>query len=351
MVDNVIADSGDSLGATFATDEIDGIQYPITKITYGALDSQTLVDPSNGLPVVNHSQVSTVNSSTTPLGIDAVFTGTSEDISNFAAVNISIYTDQDSAIDGVSLEWSTDGTNWDHTQTHTVTADTSFIIQAMSEGNYFRLVYTNGGTGQGVFRLKVIYKVVPSIGEVQQLDEAVDDNSDAQLVRAVLTARKPDTTYTNIQSTAGGNLKVSVEEFDTPLPAGTNNIGDVDVLTLPASVQGPGNPSVDSYAHVAINLTTGANQVLVSSAASKQIWVYGYALTCGDANGQTVSLQDEDDTAVTGTMEFAQYGGISAPPSGNFSMPLFKLATDKDLEIDITGGDVDGWLAYAIVSV
>lgn len=117
------------------------------------------------------------------------------------------------------------------------------------------------------------------------------------------------------------------------------------------ALEGPGNPVIDSYATVAINLTTGANQVLVSSAADKQIWVYGYAFTVGDAAGQTVSLQDEDDTALTGIMEFAQYGGISVPPSGNFAMPVFKCATDKDLEIDITGGDVDGWLAYAIVSV
>jgi hypothetical protein len=117
------------------------------------------------------------------------------------------------------------------------------------------------------------------------------------------------------------------------------------------ALEGPGNPVIDSYATVAINLTTGANQVLVSSAANKQIWVYGYAFTCGDADGQTVSLQDEDDTALTGIMEFKQYGGISAPPSGNFAMPVFKCATDKDLEVDITGGDVDGWLAYAIVSV
>jgi hypothetical protein len=117
------------------------------------------------------------------------------------------------------------------------------------------------------------------------------------------------------------------------------------------ALEGPGNPVIDSYATVAINLTTGANQVLVSSAANKQIWVYGYAFTVGDAAGQTVSLQDEDDTALTGVMEFAQYGGISVPPSGNFAMPVFKCATDKDLEIDITGGDVDGWLAYALVSV
>ena len=118
-----------------------------------------------------------------------------------------------------------------------------------------------------------------------------------------------------------------------------------------SSLNGPGVPVVDSYGSVAINLTTGANQVLVSSAADKQIWVYGYAFTCGDADGQTVSLQDEDDAALTGIMEFSQYGGISAPPSGNFSMPLFKLGTDKDLEIDITGGDVDGWLVYSIVDV
>lgn len=149
---------------------------------------------------------------------------------------------------------------------------------------------------------------------------------------------------------SGSEMQVDVV---AALPAGTNNIGDVDVLSVPRSQSGPSEPgtAIDSYSHVAINLTTGADQVLVSSAASKQIWVYGYAFTCGDAAGQTVSLQDEDNVALTGIMEFAQYGGISAPPSGNFSMPLFKLGTDKDLEIDITGGDVDGWLAYAIVSV
>lgn len=168
---------------------------------------------------------------------------------------------------------------------------------------------------------------------------------------------------TNLGTVAGAVSGTEMQvDVVAALPAGTNaigklaansgvDIGDVDVTSLPASIQGPGNPTIDSYSHVAINLTTGADQVLVSSAASKQIWVYGYGFTCGDADGQTVSLQDEDDTAVTGIMEFAQYGGISVPPSGNFAMPVFKLGTDKDLEIDITGGDVDGWLAYAIVSV
>ncbi len=119
---------------------------------------------------------------------------------------------------------------------------------------------------------------------------------------------------------------------------------------LDDSISGPGALVVDSYANIAINLTTGANQVLVSSAANKQIWVYGYGFLCG-SDGVTVSFQDEDDVAVTGIMPFAQRGGKVVAPSGNFSMPVHKLATNKDLEVDITGGDVDGWLAYAIISV
>ena len=166
-------------------------------------------------------------------------------------------------------------------------------------------------------------------------------------VEALLTTIDTDTS-TLAGAIAGTEMQVDVV---AALPAGDNNVGNVDIVTLPASIDGPGAPTIDSYSNIPINLTTGANQVLVSSAADKQIWVYAYGFTCGSADGQTVSLQDEDDTAVTGVMEFGQYGGISVPPSGNFAMPIHKLATNKDLEVDITGGDVDGFLTYAIVSV
>lgn len=158
-----------------------------------------------------------------------------------------------------------------------------------------------------------------------------------------------------------GRLWVSAT-VDAALPTGSNaigklaansgvDIGDVDVTSLPDTLQGPAAISIDSYTQVAINLTTGNDQVLVSSAANKQIWVYGYGFTCGDADGQTVSFQDEDNAALSGIMEFSQYGGMAVAPSGNFAMPIWKLATNKDLEVDIGGGDVDGWIAYAILSV
>lgn len=170
----------------------------------------------------------------------------------------------------------------------------------------------------------------------------------------------PDTASA-IQCNAGTNLNTSSLALDTSVDGIEGLITTLDAVVdtissaiadLVLGLVGPANPTdFDSYTSVAINLTTGANQVLVSSAANKQIWVYSVSLLCGDADGQTFSFQDEDDTQLNGIQEVSQYGGLVRPGSGNFNMPIWKLGTDKDLEIDITGGDCDGDLQYAIVDV
>jgi hypothetical protein len=141
-----------------------------------------------------------------------------------------------------------------------------------------------------------------------------------------------------------GDVKAAVQVMDDW------DSGDTCKVTIQNKSQiGPAEPSIDSYANVAINLAAGANQVLVSSAANKQIWVYGYTIVANVAG--TVSFQDEDDTAITGIMPIDAKGGIARNPSGNFSMPIWKLATDKDLEVDIVTSEIDGDLQYALVSV
>lgn len=140
----------------------------------------------------------------------------------------------------------------------------------------------------------------------------------------------------------------------TALPAGTNNIGDVDVASLPDTLAGPsGITSVDSYGSAAVDLAAGtANQVLVSApGANKQIWVYGIMLKTNGTTA-TVVLQDEDDTALTGTITLTDSDGYVRGLSGNFEMPLYKVATNKALEADTGGsGTVDGDIQYAIVDV
>ncbi len=115
---------------------------------------------------------------------------------------------------------------------------------------------------------------------------------------------------------------------------------------------GPGSPTVDSYASAVVNLAAStANQELVATpGANKQIWVYGLFMMADTAAG-TVTLQDEDDTALSGTMAVSDEGGWVLPPSGNFAMPWIKVATNKALEADTGACTVDGIITYAVVSV
>jgi hypothetical protein len=105
-----------------------------------------------------------------------------------------------------------------------------------------------------------------------------------------------------------------------------------------------------NYVNKAIAAVTGADQVLVAAGgAGTQIWVYGIQFTSALAG--TAAIQDADDTAITGIFNYPANGGICIPPSGDFNMPLFKVATNKALEIDVVTGTINGSLQYAIVNV
>jgi len=69
MADNVVADPG-ALGATFATDDIGGIHYPISKITIGALDSSTLLTGGNGVTDAGTIRVTVSSDSAGVLTVD-----------------------------------------------------------------------------------------------------------------------------------------------------------------------------------------------------------------------------------------------------------------------------------------
>ena len=110
-------------------------------------------------------------------------------------------------------------------------------------------------------------------------------------------------------------------------------------------------PGIDSYNTALINAAAAANQVLVAApGASKQIWVYGLFMMADTGNG-TVTLQDEDDVALSGTMAVNDAGGWVLPISGTFAMPWIKVTTAKALEADCATCTIDGLICYGIVSV
>lgn len=128
--------------------------------------------------------------------------------------------------------------------------------------------------------------------------------------------------------------------------------GNVVVTGLPAAVQGPGSPVVDSFHSGPVNLAASTtDQSLVSAPGEdKQIWVYLFWGT-GDTAAGTLYLHDGDGTALTGYPAFADEGGFVIPASGNFAMPSIIVPTNKPLLADTGPNTFDGSMTWAIVSV
>lgn len=302
MADNIAITVGS--GTTVATEDVSGVHHQKVKIEFGGDGLATPVSASDPLPVTNSTLAtgaSTAANQTTIIGhVDGIETllGTIDaDTSNIA------------------------------TDSSTIAGDTTSIDGKITACNTGAVVLAAGSAAIG----KLAANSGVDIGDVDVASIAAGDN--------------------NI-----GNVDIA-----SALPAGTNaigklaansgvDIGDVDVTSITSgSLNGPGSPTIDSYTHAAINLAAGADQVLVSSAPNKQIWVYGLGFTVNVAG--TVSFQDEDNTAITGVMNIAASSGIALSPTGNFAMPIWKLATDKDLEVDVVTSELDGWIDYAVVSV
>lgn len=127
----------------------------------------------------NNSTVETLNA-----GIS--FTGTASDVLNCGTVFVNTYSDVASATDGLMIQQSSDGVNWDHDDVFTVPAGTGKNYSINAHSKYLRVLYTNGGINQGIFRLQTLCKgnSKPSSHRIQ--DPIIDDD-DAELVKSVLT--------------------------------------------------------------------------------------------------------------------------------------------------------------------
>ncbi len=165
------------------------------------------------------------NTTTTPLGIGATFTGTATDLitNGKAQLVISVIADQDSATDGLILQFSQDGTNWpagDYKHAFTLAANVARAFQFGPEAQFFRVVLTNGGVGQSTFRLATILKRNISHTTLNRIDDGIDGDSALTLTKSVLSGKNPSGVYVNFGATNNGNFKVEVDEWSAGLLGG-----------------------------------------------------------------------------------------------------------------------------------
>lgn len=152
--------------------------------------------------------IDTNNSTATTLGSGEIFTGTATDILSYGIVFINVASDVASAADGLSLQQSSDGTNWDHCDDYTITAGESKNYSINPHSRYFRVVYTNGVSDQAVFRLQTVLKgnAKPSSHRVK---DVIVGNDDATLSIAAIQGENGDGNWHKVQVTTDGNLAIS----------------------------------------------------------------------------------------------------------------------------------------------
>ena len=177
------------------------------------------------------NEIDSGNSSTSTLTSASVFTGTGIDLLKHDGVTVNIDASHDSATDGMQFQFSSDNSNWDLSfDFNYMAANGGRTFQFGVYARFFRVVYTNGGTNQTHFRLQTILAHNVTLTTIHRLVDDANPDRSAQIVKAAIIAQAAGSgDFKPVQSTAGGNLKVAVEEFDTALPAGANLIGDVGI--------------------------------------------------------------------------------------------------------------------------
>jgi hypothetical protein len=192
-------------------------------------------DAGNPVPVSPAGATSAGNSTSANLGAGATFTGTGIEVSpTYGTVSVCIFSSHASATNGLKFQASIDNTNWETVEEYTYIAGSGLQSYSFApSGRYFRLAYTNGATATTKLAIFCVLRSGYTKPSSHRIRDTISGEKDAELVKAVLAAMKPNGDFTDIHATAGGNLKVSIEETEEALPTITGlSIPEHDKIEL-----------------------------------------------------------------------------------------------------------------------
>jgi len=223
--------------------------------------------------------ISTNNSSTSTLTSSSTFTGTSDNVTDFATVSVSVITDQNSTDNGLSIQFSSDGTNWDLKYQYAVTGTRAVNYTLPVVSKFFRVVYTNGSTNQTYFRLQSI------LHNTKQRSSSTYDTSGALLdtQNVVLYSMNENKNIVPITSDSSNNalstrISGPVTAFGEVL---TGSLTPMATLTFPynintalvnTAVTGSGTITQSTiFANISTGTTTGSTARLRSNYLMKYV--------------------------------------------------------------------------------
>lgn len=249
-----------------------------------------------------YGKIDTNNSTSTPLTANSVFTGTSTDILNYASGVINLTTDRDSAVNGFAYQYSSDNTNWDIIKANSITISNpgtafDFTFPLAIKARYFRIVYTNGPTTQGVFRLQILFN---SQGSSQNLFGVIDGIGNEQK---------------SLMCSYDGNLNVNIAN-------GLSAFGDLRTTELTPLIQ------FDFVYGLNTNFVTSAVATGGTATATNQMAV----MTTTSASGSSSSVSSNKYFKYRDGM-----GGLARLTA------IFNTGVANNIQIAGCGDDTDGY--------
>jgi hypothetical protein len=204
------------------------------KMTQPSISADTI----NVASTPDTTDLSTNNSTTAQLGVDAVYTGTGEDMLGYAQVAITINSDVDSAASGMQFQWSQDNSNWDDSYDFTLDFSSSGTrrFQFPVCARYFRVKYTNGGTGTAEFRVQTILHRGNILTSIHRIGSTLTGDRSCQVVKASIVG---ETTgggggYVNVKVSPSGALAIDESALGDTLQdyfmGGFETIGTADYV-------------------------------------------------------------------------------------------------------------------------
>lgn len=202
--------------------------------TFGIMNTQpnTLSDAGN-LRVVNQENgtASVVNSTAVNLGAAATFTGTGEDVSEYSAVMVSVFASHASTTDGLSIQFSSNGTNWDLLDVFTVPAATGKTYSFGVLAKFYRLVYTNGGTLTTSLRIQTLFSRTTKKASSQRPSDGRSNDNDFEEGLSYQMGFN-GTSWDRLRSTTANGLSVDVTRGPVDVTASGSLAGAAQVVTL-----------------------------------------------------------------------------------------------------------------------
>lgn len=292
------------------------------------------------------SLVSTVNSSAVALAGSATFTGTAEDVHNYASLIVSVKTDLAGTL---YVDFSTDGSNWDSTLSYSVAAATNEVHRSTISKKYARIRFTNGsGSAQSYLRLQTMYG--SGVPLTSPMNQPIGQDADAIIAKSAdpytLMAAGLFTGYSTVNK-FGKNADIDIGTEDVwagggtwvaPTTARVHNIVSSDANDTAA---GTGARTVTIYGldanYVLASETVTMNGVgAVATSGSYTIIHRMLVATAGSGgtNAGTITATAQTDATVTITIVI----GKGQSQLGVYQVPASKTAYILNYYGSIYGG-------------